>query len=31
MPDAVFQQFDSSLQSAEVSNPHDGDGQGQMK
>jgi hypothetical protein len=31
MPNAVFQQFDSPLQSAELSNPHDCDGQGQLK
>ena len=31
MPNAVFQQFDSPLQSAELSNPHYGDGQVQLK
>jgi hypothetical protein len=31
MPNAVFQQFDSPLQSAELSNPHHGDGQAQLK
>src|SRR5215831_8275223 len=30
MPNAVFQQFDSPLQSAELSNPHDCDGQVQL-
>ncbi len=31
MPNAVFQQFDSPLQSAELSNPHYCDGQMQLK
>src|ERR1041385_5793270 len=31
VPNAVFQQFDSPLKSAELSNPHDCDGQAQLK
>jgi hypothetical protein len=31
MPNAVLQQFDSPLQSAELSNPHYCDGQAQLK
>jgi len=31
MPNAVFQQFDSPLQIAELSNPHYCDGQVQLK
>src|SRR5215469_11373382 len=31
MLNAVFQQFDSPLQSAELPGPHDCDGQGQLK
>jgi hypothetical protein len=31
LPNAVFQQFDSPLQSAELSNPHYCDGQVQLK
>jgi hypothetical protein len=31
MPNAVFQQFDSPFQGAELSNPHDCDGQLQLE
>src|SRR5882724_111557 len=31
MPNAAFQQFDSPLQGAELSDPHDGDGHVQVK
>jgi hypothetical protein len=31
MPNAVFQQFDSPLQGAELADPHYRDGQAQLK